>query len=227
MDLKAVYRRYGKYLQPVLYAKNRLFGVRLRLSGGENRVEGLERCRMKGVRITVSGTDNLIEIGDMSTMSGVSISIQGSHNRIVLGERAFLSGCAFCVEDDGNEITLGEHTYIYEGTELSAIEGTRLLLGKDCLLSAGIMLRTGDSHGIWNGDGTRANPSGDITVGDHVWIGRDAKVLKAARIPSGCVVGTGAVVTRGSGSAENAVYAGIPARPVKTGITWSHQRENP
>lgn len=224
MDLKAIYRKYQRFLRPVLYAKNRVFGLKYSCRGSNNRILGLDRCRMGGCRISISGNDNTVEIGDMSSLYGVSVSIGGSGNHIILGERCYLTGCAFCIEDDGNTITVGEHTYIYGGTELSAIEGTRLEIGKDCLFSADITVRTGDSHAILTREGERINPSADVSIADHVWIGKDAKVLKNARIPADSVVGTGAVVTAGTHGEAGSIFAGNPARPVKTGITWSQQR---
>lgn len=224
MDLKKIYTRYKRFLQPVLYAKNRLLGMRLKQKGTGNRITGLDGCRMKGVSVYISGSNNVIEIGEMSTLNGVSISIHGSNNRICFGRRNFLQGCSFCVEDAGNAIETGEHTYIYNNTELSAIEGTRLILGEDCLLSADITLRTGDSHSIVNAAGERINPSGDIVIEKHVWIGKDAKILKNARVAENCVIGTGAVITASTPCQPGVILAGSPARIVKTEINWSQTR---
>lgn len=224
MDLKKFYTRYKRFLQPVLFARNRLLGMRVTQKGAGNRIVGLNSCRMKGVSVHISGSDNVIEIGELSTLIDVSISIHGSHNRICLGKRNFLIGCSFCVEDAGNLIETGEHTYIYNSTELSAIEGTRLILGEDCLLSAGITLRTGDSHSILNAAGERMNPSGDIVIGNHVWIGKDAKILKNAHVAENCVIGTGAVVTASAPCQSGVILAGSPARIVKTDINWSQTR---
>ncbi len=223
MNLKSLYQKSKALFQPVPYAKNRLFSLRLR-GGSGNRVAGLEGCRMKNCRITFTGRDNLVEIGDMSTLYGVSIYIGGSGNRVTIGPRNYLDGCAISIEDNGSAITLGEHTYIYGGTELAAIEGTRITLGSDCMLSSGISVRTGDSHSILTLDGSRINPSGDITLGDHVWVGQGAKILKNARIESDCIIGTAALVTGSTKAEKNAVLAGNPARVIRRGVTWAHER---
>lgn len=227
MNLKEIYHRYSAILKPVLYAKNRIFGLKYRNFGRNNQILGLNGCQLKGCTVEFKGNDNTLEIGELSTLQNVTVSIHGSHNRVVLGRRNYLSGCAFCVEDDGNRIQIGEHTYIYGGSELSAIEGTSLLVGADCLFSADVIIRTGDSHAIWDNLGRRDNPSADITVSSHVWAAKDVKILKGASIPEGCVIGTGAVVTVGSKAEPNSVLAGLPARQVKTGIRWTQQRKQP
>lgn len=223
MDLKALYQKYASFFRPLLYAKNRLLSLRIR-GGSGNRVLGIDRCLMRRCRITFAGTGNTVEIRDMSTLQSVQITVCGSHNHVVLGDRVSLLGCTFSIEDDSNEINVGSHTYIYNGTELAAIEGTKITLGADCLLSSDIMIRTGDSHSILDEQGNRINPSGGISIGDHVWIGKGAVVLKNAQIGNNCVIGTGSLVTRSTETADNAILAGNPAKPIRRNITWNRER---
>lgn len=225
MNLKEIYHKYSRFIRPVLYCKNRLIGIKIRSKGTDNVILGLDSCRAKGCTISVSGSRNRISIGDMSTLTDVFISIHGSDNVIEIGRRNFLNGAVFCVEDDKNTIRTGEHTYIYRGTEISAIESTGIYIGENCLFSAEIMIRTGDSHAILNKDsGQRINPSADIHIADHVWIGNGCKVLKGANIGKNCVVATGAIVTSGTACCENAVLAGVPAKVTKENITWTQER---
>ena len=180
---------------------------------------------MSKTRVFFYGDNNSVTLGDMSTLDGVSIHINGSNNTIDFGERNFLSKCVFCIEDNHNSIKTGEHVYIYKGTEISAIESTNVEIGNNCLFSAFILIRTGDSHLI--ADRTtneRINPSKDIRISEKVWIGIDSKVLKGSVIGKGCVVGSGSLITQSTPSVENAILAGIPARIVKQNITWSQIR---
>ena len=61
-------------------------------------------------------------------------------------------------------------------------------------------------------------PGQAIEIGDDVWIGANATVLKGARIGNGCIVATGAVVLSGE-YPERSLIAGNPARVVKTFAT--------
>ena len=225
MDLKAIYQKHKKVLQPVLYLKNRTFGLNIKNRGKNNLVQGIGQCRIKKSGFSIDGDNNKIIINDMSSLFNVNISIVGSNNTIVIGERNYLEGCSFCVEDNHNTITLGTHVYIYSNTEISAIESTDISIGNDCLFSANIMIRTGDSHVILDEtSGKRLNHSESICFADKVWLGNGCKVLKGANIGAECVVGTGALVTHKTPVVNNSVLAGVPAKVVTTGIRWSQQR---
>lgn len=58
-------------------------------------------------------------------------------------------------------------------------------------------------------------PCAPIEIGDDVWLGANATVLKGAKIGNGCIVATGAVVTAGI-YPDRSILAGAPARVVKT-----------
>ena len=104
-----------------------------------------------------------------------------------------------------------------------ATEGRSITIGRDCLFSSDLVFRTGDSHSLTDLSGRRINPARDITVGDHVWIGHRALICKGVVLPRDCVVGTGAVVTRGAFD-EHTVIAGSPARTVRQNVSWDIRR---
>jgi len=54
-----------------------------------------------------------------------------------------------------------------------------------------------------------------ITIGEDVWIGANAIILKGVVLGDGCVVAAGAVVTRGH-YPPGSIIAGNPAKVVKT-----------
>ena len=57
-----------------------------------------------------------------------------------------------------------------------------------------------------------------IVIGNHVWIGRRAMIMKGVTIGDGAVVAAGAIVTKDV--PPNCVVAGVPARVVKENIFW-------
>ncbi len=67
-------------------------------------------------------------------------------------------------------------------TRLACIEGTSIEIGEDCMFSANIVFRTGDSHSIINSDGQRINASKSICIGNHVWIGNTVIVNKGVKV---------------------------------------------
>lgn len=225
MDIKKVYENHKGIIQFGLKTVNRLMGLKLKNKGNNNSITGFQWIRMKNTYITVSGNNNRIIFGEMSSIVNVKISIVGSNNTIVFGERNYLDGCSFCVEDDNNIIKTGNHVYMYRDTEVSAIESTEIHIGEDSLLSANIMIRSGDSHAIYlQKNNERINKSENIEIGKHVWLGNGAKVLKGAYISDGCVIGAGSIVTNSTEKSSDSVFVGNPAKKVKDGIYWTHKR---
>ena len=83
-----------------------------------------------------------------------------------------MSGTNFYIEDSNNEIYLGAGTTTTDKVDISAIEGMRVYIGEDCMISSDIYMATGDGHSVCNCDcAHRINASRDILIGNHVWIG--------------------------------------------------------
>ncbi len=118
----------------------------------------------------------------------------------------------------GATVVIGEDTTC-ETAQIVA-QRSAVLIGEDCMLSFGIEIRTTDTHAIYDVDsGDRVNPDEQIYIGDHVWLGKQAIVLKGASVGSGTVVGTRAVV---SGVVPPlSVCVGVPARVVRSNATWT------
>jgi maltose O-acetyltransferase len=58
---------------------------------------------------------------------------------------------------------------------------------------------------------------GSVRIGNNVWVGAGAVILKGVTIGDGAVIGAGAVVTRHVGSNEK--VAGVPARMIGSRLT--------
>ncbi|WP_162942352.1 acyltransferase [Desertimonas flava] len=79
-----------------------------------------------------------------------------------------------------------------------------------------------DMHSIVEvSSGRRLNPPADVEIDDRVWVGQRSLLLKGTTIGVGTVVGAGAVVT--STLPGNSLCVGVPARVVRSGISWHHE----
>lgn len=118
-----------------------------------------------------------------------------------------------------SRIIIGDRFYSTGGGLLSASEGTTLRIGNDCLFAIQMDLRTDHAHPIFDRrTGKRTNPSQDVTIGDHVWLGPYARVYPGAVIGEGCVIGSGSLVN--STVPPNTVAIGVPAKVVRRNIVW-------
>lgn len=108
---------------------------------------------------------------------------------------------------EGSKLEIGAHGFIGEGSIIVAKAGIRI--GDDSLIAERVTIRDQD-HPIRafprNREPANAVP---IAIGDNVWIGAKASVLKGVTIGDHCVVGAHAVVTRDVPAASIAL--GIPA----------------
>lgn len=191
-------------------------------SGKNNRVEA-SCALLKKTRIHFSGNNNRVILQDFARLDRVALEIHGDNNTVVIGPWSYVAHMEVCTEDDHNRVEIGERTRILGSTHLAALEGTTIRIGEECLFSSNIHFRTGDSHSVLDMTGKRINPSRDITVGDHVWIGTGVTCLKGAKIPGHSIVGAASVVT-GQFETPNCVFAGVPAKVVKTDVDWTLQR---
>lgn len=120
----------------------------------------------------------------------------------------------------GSAAAIGENTFAIGKLRLYSHEHAALRIGRDCIIGGDVLCMTSDMHSILDvTDGTRINPPGNIDVGDHVWLGAEAILLKNTQIGNGSIVGIRSVVM-GTFPA-NCLVLGYPARLVKSGVTWS------
>lgn len=178
----------------------------------------LKKCKIK-----ICGNGNQIVLGEKCFLSNCNISISGNNNRIVLNSNVYIDKCDFNVEDDRNTILINDGTRIFGRCELAVMEGTQINIGRDCLFSSMTTIRTGDSHSVLDLSGNRINHSKDINIGDRVWIGQKASILKDAEISNNSIVAFGTIVTR-KFDKSNVVIAGVPGKIVKEGVNWCKPR---
>lgn len=126
------------------------------------------------------------------------------------------------IMDDGSNVTIESNTTI-NGAEFWITEGMNITIGEDCMFAKNIELRTGDNHAIFQGN-KRLNKGGSISIGNHVWIGANAKIMKGVVIPSGSVIGNASLVTKPL-EEGNAIYAGTPTKLIKSNIYWYRDKK--
>lgn len=129
--------------------------------------------------------------------------------RLHLGAQVILkAGARICPTNPDARIQIGDWTTIGYQTFLFAT--TSITVGANCLI-APFCYVVDANHGIRRGMLIREQDmsAAPITIGDDVWLGTGAIVLKGVTIGPGAVVGAGAVVT--GDIPAYAIAAGNPA----------------
>lgn len=116
------------------------------------------------------------------------------------------------------KLTIGDYTSIWYGTVVSARH--EITIGDQCAISWNCTIIDNDMHEILYGKDTPSARTIDpaVRIGNHVWIGAQAIILKGVSIGENSVVAAGAIVTRDVPS--HTLVAGAPASPVRTIAGW-------
>ena len=179
--------------------------------------------RIKGVKIRFLGTNaNVIIHTPM---------INFKNSRIFCGNNAKVEIKSSNYKANQLKIyALADNTKVFIGSNFSCTENClikmnkdtnlKVIIGNNCMFGSFIIIRTTDGHTIIDKDSKQILNSGkDIVIGNNVWLARNIVVLKGVKIPDNCVVGTCSVVTKPL-TEENAIYAGSPAKKIKSNIEW-------
>ncbi len=137
------------------------------------------------------------------------------HCKIHVGE-----GCTFskiCVYSgrfhEEPELHIGRGTMIGWGVHITVNQ--RVVIGDHVGIASHVSIADSDGHPKelerrLRNEPLTADDIRPVTIGDHVWIGRGAQILKGVTIGRGALVGAGSVVT--SDVPEGALAMGVPAR---------------
>ena len=154
--------------------------------------------------------------------------------RLVTDGIAFIGpGCTIQVRK-GARVELGRWAWVGHGCKLRAHEGVitigaKSVLGQECTVSAYQNVSIGREcviadrcmfidfdHGMVETERPvrlQGIYKRDVRIGNNVWVGYGACILRGVTVGDNAVIGTSAVVTRDV--PENAIVAGIPARVLR------------
>jgi acetyltransferase-like isoleucine patch superfamily enzyme len=160
--------------------------------------------------------------------------------KLFLGKRLKLDGIAFIGPGvvlqvgKGARLELGRWSWVGHGTKLRAHEGlvsigAKTVMGQECTISAFQHVKIGREcviadrvmfidfdHGMVEVERPirmQGIYKRDVNVGNNVWIGYGACILRGVTVGDNAVIGTNSVVTKDVPA--NAVVAGLPAKVIR------------
>ena len=179
---------------PVLNLKHTVF----QLDGGSKLIlNGRVRIGEKQVRKSKLETRILLEKGATMQVDKPFTIYAGSYVRVVKDGVLHIKGNGFVNENV--QITCGD----------------RVEIGEGCFIGRDVIIRSYDAHEIRK-EGYQI--SAPIVIGNHVWIGQRAMILKGVTIGDGAVIAAGAIVTKDVPA--HSVVAGVPAKVIEENIEW-------
>lgn len=179
-----------------------LFNSTINLSGHGHEIIIEKGVRINNTRILIKGNNNrLIIHRDVIFKEGGRIKLEDENNVIEIGQRSDFVDCFFAVSD----------------------YNSRIIVGEECMSSAKVIIRNSDVHSILNEENKRINRAKDVLIGNRVWIGYGANILKGTHIGDDSIIGTQSVVT-GLEIPHGTIVGGNPAKIIRSGIHWCRER---
>ncbi len=134
------------------------------------------------------------------------------HGRIEIGRWSWIGhGCKLRCHE--GVISIGAKTVMGQECTISAYQ--HVSIGRECVIADRVMMIDFD-HGMVEVDRPirlQGIYMRDVRVGNNVWIGYGACILRGVTVGDNAVIGTNAVVT--ADVPANAVVGGVPARLIR------------
>ena len=143
--------------------------------------------------------------------SGVTIEIAPG-GRVELGRWSWL-GQGTKIRSHEGVVSIGAKTVLGEECTISAFQ--HVSIGRECVIADRVMMIDFDHGAVEVERPIRLQGiyKRDVRVGNNVWIGYGACILRGVTVGDNAIIGTSAVVTRDVPA--NAVVAGVPARVLR------------
>lgn len=104
--------------------------------------------------------------------------------------------------------------YCNQGVEISCVK--KIIIGRNCVIGRNVVIRDFDGHDILFQDSISG--AAEVEIGNHVWLGARAMIMKGVKIGSGSIVAAGAIVTKNV--PPNTLVGGCPARILREDVSW-------
>ena len=174
----------------------------------------------KYIKYSCRGYNNTIKIEfpiNKNILKKVKLKIVGDNKSFFIGSK---SGGKFFISmiDDISSCSIGSNTITNGCFVMTA--GQNIKIGDNCMIAYNVEILS-DGHSIIdiNTKELLNKPEHDLIVGNNVWLCANTSLMKNTIIPNGCIVANGAIVTK-EFTEENCILAGIPAKIVKTNVSW-------
>lgn len=143
-----------------------------------------------------------------------------SETRFSLGKQSSFSvngnfsiGCGSDIRVfDNGELVL-DGGYCTAGVQIVCAK--KITIGRGCAIARDVIIRDTDAHQILNTDHVMTQ---EVEIGNDVWIGNRAIIMKGVTIGNGAIIAAGSIVTKDV--PEKCLVAGVPAKVVRHNVDW-------
>lgn len=175
--------------------------------------------KLTNSQININGKNNTLVCEEDVNLWNSRIDFNGSNSILYLSSNKFDYALNISINEN-NICFIGKNNFFNGITTIVLSESKNVIIGEDCLFSYEVSLRVADVHLIYHTKTKeRLNYSKSIYIGDHVWLGQNALILKGTWVGSGSVIGANSVLSNKM-VPSNTTFAGSPARLTKKDTFW-------
>lgn len=162
----------------------------------------------------------------LNGVCSVSIMLWGNDNVLYVDRHTSLPSANFSI--GGAFVFVGSKVRSTSRLNVNCRNGASVVLEKDVLLASNVVIMSDDCHTVIDKNTRqRINPfGGSILVKRHVWIADGATIMGNSVVAENNIVGANAFV-RNIVTPIDSVIAGVPARCVKSNVTWDERDLSP
>ncbi len=165
----------------------------------------------RGCSIKINGRFSIGAFWDIVTNRETIFLAKKSSRLIVNGNFTIYTGSSVSIQENALlEIGSG-----YMSSDSRIMCFNNIKIGNDVIIADQVTIRDSDNHNIKYEGYEMSKP---INIGNHVWIGMGATILKGVTIGDGAIIAAGAVVTKNV--PPQCLFGGVPAKIIKENIIW-------
>lgn len=178
---------------------------------------------VKGLFIKFKGKNSVIELHEPYLRYRNSRIVCGDNCRIIIDSSTNVARDLYIAAHASNGYCKIGKNFLCTNDcllQIASEPNKKIIIGDNCMFGSNIIIRTTDSHSILDKDTREVlNEGKDIEIGNNCWLATGVKVLKGVRISDNIIVGLDSIVNKNLEN-EFSVYAGAPAKLVKTNVVW-------
>ncbi|MDI1318554.1 acyltransferase [Flavobacterium sp.] len=157
---------------------------------------------------------------------GVNISIESdaSINNVKIGDNTKIASRARLFGSPHYQLVVGENCYFGLNTIVEGFNAT-VTIGKHVSFAQNVMLMSGSGPNA-SEKMQRIFPiiKGEVTIGDHTWIGANVVIMPNVNLGKYCIVGAQSFVN--ASFPDYSIIGGTPAKLIRTMTTEEIQKLN-
>lgn len=166
----------------------------------------------RGCELQIGGR---LRVAMTRKVMGTSLIELHDYARLTIEGGAEISDGCFVRIGEGASLTLGDGAFVNSGARISS--NTSVTIGRGCMFGFDVVILDDDYHRVVIGGAPRPSQA-PIRIGDNVWIGARAMVLKGVTIGPGSIVAAGTVVTEDV--PPNSLVGGSPMKVLRSDVSW-------